>query len=119
MIERICHIRVKLCRIEKFSISKSVEQSPKFLFCQSANCTQKCKWHVISNDSCILQHVLGDSRKGINTRGEDRPHCGGDLGPRKWPSKAVSAARAREYPSISQLAHDFFDEERVAASVLY
>src|SRR5438309_259207 len=119
MNERIRHIRIKLCRIKKFSILKIVEQSPKFVFCQSANCTQECKRYMIPNDSCILQHVLGDSRKGINTRGEDRPHRGRDLGTREWPSKRVSAARAREYPSINELTHDFFDEERIAAGALH
>src|SRR6266704_105312 len=98
MIERIRHIRIKLCRIKKFSILKVVEQSPKFVFRQPANCTQECKWYMIPNNSCILQHVLGGSRKRINTCGEDRPHRGGDLGTGEWPSKRVSAARAREYP---------------------
>src|SRR5262245_8512596 len=74
---------------------------------------------MIPNDGCILQYALRDSRKRINTRGEDGPHCGWDLGPREWPSKGVFATRAREYPSINELAHDFFDEERIAAGVLY
>src|SRR5262245_60483604 len=79
---------------------------------------QERKWHVVSNDRCLLQQVLGGGGQRVNTRSEDGLYRGGDLGAGERPRKAVAAAYPLQHASIDQASHDLFDEERIPAGAL-
>src|SRR5262249_52753662 len=119
VLECILQVRKELRRIEEFGSLQIVEQPGKLVLSQPENCMQEHEWKVISDDCRLLQQVLTGSGQRVDTRCENRLHCGRDLCAGEWPCKAVAATCTLEDSSINQSSHDLFDEERIPVGAFH
>src|SRR5436190_338050 len=119
VLECILQVRKELARIQESGRLQIVEQTAKLVLFESANCLQEGEWDVVSDYGRLLQQVLVGGGQRVDTRSEDCPHRGRDLGARERPRNAVTAACALKHTIIDQRSHDLLDEKRVPASALH
>src|SRR5262249_2211498 len=94
-----------------------LKQATKLVLGQPANCIQEGEWHLVPDYGRLLQQVLGGGGQRVDTRSEDRLHCGRDLGAGERPRNSV-AGYPPEHGSVDQGSPDLFGEERIPAAAL-